>query len=77
MAKTKVNIEISEKTLIEALRRVPPERRAEIIRKITDHEELEFRWVKAEELDKVRGLVCVGGNAVEDAERLYNDSGSH
>jgi len=67
----KLNIEIPEETLIEALLRIPKERRKKIIHRIQGHEESEFKWLIAKELVRISSLVYVGGDAVKDTERIY------
>lgn len=68
-----VTIEFPEDVLIAALRRLSPARRHELIFKVETDVMLMPRGVPAVELDKWVGLINVGGDALEDSERLYDD----
>ncbi len=68
----KVKVEIGENELIGALQALPPERRKLIFQKIEFLEKLKFCWISASELDNITALIAVGGDAVQDVERLYN-----
>ncbi|NBD35597.1 MAG: hypothetical protein GVY30_06320 [Chloroflexi bacterium] len=68
-----VELELSEANLIEAFRRLPSGRRAELLDKLQALREPLLRTVPANQLYGLTGLVSLGGDALADTEALYDD----
>lgn len=68
-----ITVQMPEDVLIEALQRLPEGRRQALLRRLMGSEGLQPRWVPVAELGRLIGLVCLGGDAVQDTEALYND----
>jgi hypothetical protein len=66
-----VTLELPDNVLIQALRQLSPARRQQLLRQLEDETPPVVRVVPATELDKWTGLIAVGGDALEDSERLY------
>jgi len=72
-----IPVELSEVELIEAVRRLSPRRRADLLDKLEALREPVVRAVPAKRLYDLTGLVSLGGDALADTEALYDDNGSH
>lgn len=72
-----IPVELSEVELIEAVRRLSPGRRAELLDKLEALRQPVVRAVPASRLYDLTDLVSLGGDAVVDAEALYDDNGGH
>ncbi len=66
-----VTLELSDNVLIQALKQLSPARRQQLLHQLEDETLPVVRVVPATELDKWTGLIAVGGDALEDSERLY------
>lgn len=67
-----LELEVSEAKLIEAFRRLPPQRRAELLDRLRALGEPELRTVPASRLYALTGLVSLGGDALADTEAIYD-----
>jgi hypothetical protein len=67
-----VTLELPENVLIQALKRLSPARRQQLLGQLEDDTSPAVRVIPATELDKWTGLIAVGGDALEDSERLYD-----
>ncbi len=72
-----LELELTEQELFEAFRRLPPQRRMELIEKLQTLRVPTLRTVPASRLYGLTGLVSLGGDAVADIEAIYDDNGSH
>lgn len=72
-----IPVEVSEEELIEAFRRLPVARRAELLDKLQALRQPVLRMVPADRLYELTGLVSLGGDALADTEALYNGNSSH
>ena len=63
-----VTLELPDNVLIQALKRLSPARRRQLLYQLEDEEASPaVRVVPATELDKWTGLIAVGGDALEDS----------
>lgn len=67
-----ISMQIPEELLIDALMQLPYKKRLEIWRKVHEVTKIELRCLKAEKLDKITGLVSLGGDAVRDSEKVFD-----
>lgn len=72
-----IPLEVPETKLVEAFRRLPPQRRAELLDKLRALREPELRTVPASRLYALTGLVSLGGNALVDTEAIYDGDSCH
>ena len=72
-----VPVEVPETKLVEAFRRLPPQRRAELLDKLRALREPELRTVPASRLYALTGLVSLGGDALADTEAIYDGDSCH
>lgn len=72
-----LELELTDQELLEAFRRLPPQRRAELIDKLQVLRGPTLHTVPASRLDALTGLVSLGGDAVADTEAIYDDNGSY
>lgn len=72
-----LELELPEAKLIEAFRRLPPRRRAELLDRLQALREPELRTVPASRLYALTGLVSLGGDALTDTEAIYDGHGGH
>lgn len=72
-----IPVELSEAELVEAIRRLSPKRRADLLDKLQALREPVIRSVPASRLDSLTGLVSLGGDALADTEALYDGNGDH
>jgi hypothetical protein len=72
-----VELELYEANLIEAFRRLPSGRRADLLDKLQALREPLLRTVPANRLYDLTGLVSLGGDALADTEALYDGDSSH
>lgn len=68
-----VTLELPDNVLIQALKRLAPARCRQLLYQLEDEAAPVVRVVPAAELDKWTGLIAVGGDALEDSERLYGE----
>ena len=71
-----VILELPEDVLVAALRKLSPARRRHLLVESDRPPAFTLRTVPATELDKLTGLIAVGGDALEDSELLYDDASS-
>jgi hypothetical protein len=69
-----VTLELPEDVLLAALRKLSPARWRHLLVELDRPPAFTLRTVPATELDKLTGLIAVGGDALEDSERLYDDA---
>ena len=67
-----VTLELPDNVLIQALKRLSPARRRQLLYQLEDEASL-VRVVPATELDKWTGVIAVGGDALDDSRRLYDE----
>jgi len=72
-----LELELPETKLVEAFRRLPPRRCAELLVRLQALGESELRTVPASRLYALTGLVSLGGNAVADTEAIYDGNSCH
>lgn len=72
-----LELELTEQELLEAFRRLPPQRRMELIEKLETLRVPTLRTVPASRLYALTGLVSLGGDAMADTEAIYDDNSSH
>jgi len=72
-----IPLEVPETKLVEAFRRLPPQRRAELLDKLRALREPELRTVPASRLYALTGLVSLGGDALVDTEAIYDGDSCH
>jgi ribosomal protein S12 methylthiotransferase accessory factor YcaO len=68
-----VEIELSETKLLEAFRRLRQPQRISLLNQLKGLDKLELPTVPAYRLDALTSLVSLGGDALLDSERIYND----
>jgi hypothetical protein len=68
-----VEVELSEAKLLEAFRRLRPPQRVNLLAQLQQWDKPELRTVPASRLDALTGLVSLGGDALLDSERVYDD----
>ena len=68
-----VTLELPDNVLIQALERLSPARRQQLLYQLEDEASPAVRVISATELDKWTGLIAVGGDALEDSRRLYDE----
>ena len=72
-----LELELPEAKLIEAFRRLPPQRRVELLDRLRALGEPELRTVPASRLYALTGLVSLGGDALADTEAIYDGHSCH
>jgi hypothetical protein len=72
-----IPVQLSEAELVEAVRRLSPDRREDLLDKLQELREPVIRSVPASRLDSLTGLVSLGGDALADTEALYDGNGDH
>ena len=68
-----VTVELPENVLVQALKRLSPARRQQLLQQLMDEALPVVRVVPATDLDQWTGLIAVGGDALEDSRRLYDE----
>ena len=68
-----VTLELPENVLVQALKRLSPARRQQLLQQLVDEALPAVRVVPAADLDKWTGLIAVGGDALEDSRRVYGE----
>ncbi len=68
-----ITLELPDNVLIQALKRLSPARRRQLLYQLEAEASPVVRVVPAAELDKWTGLISVGGDALEDSRRLYDE----
>ena len=69
-----IELDLSEAKLLEAFRRLSAKRRADLLDKLQTLREPVLRTVSANTLYHLTAVVSLGGDAVVDAEALYDGS---
>jgi hypothetical protein len=69
-----LELELPEAKFIEAFRRLPPQRRTELLDRLRALREPAVRTVPASRLYALTGLVSLGGDALADTEAIYDDN---
>jgi len=69
-----ITLELPDDVLLSALKQLPTLRRVELLRRLDETPRLESKTVQALELDRLTGLIAVGGDALEESEQLYDDA---
>ena len=72
-----IPVELSEAELVEAVRRLSPKRREDLLDKLQALREPVVRGVPADRLYDLTGLVSLGGDALADTKALYDGNGGH
>ena len=72
-----LELELPETKLVEAFRRLPPQQRAELLRRLQSISETELRAVSSTRLYEMTGLVSFGGDALVDTEAIYDGNNGH
>jgi putative heme degradation protein len=67
-----VTLQISEDQLLDALRRLTPERRRELLARLGERQMVQVVTVPIEQIEPLIGILSIGGDALEDSERLYD-----
>lgn len=67
-----IELDLSEAKLLEAFRRLSAKRRADLLDKLQTLREPVLRTVSANTLYHLTAVVSLGGDAVADAEALYD-----
>ena len=70
-------LELPDELLIEAMRRLPPARRRDLLNKLQELTKPVLHPVPAAHLDALTNLISLGGDAVEDSERLHDESNDY
>ena len=68
-----ITIQLPEEVLIEALQQLSPERRRQLLKQIEGERELEPVPLPADALKEITGIINIGGDALEDSERIYDE----
>ena len=72
-----VMLEVSQEELelLRAVRRLSPERRRHLLEQLGSESSTKMKLVTipAEQLEPLIGIISVGGDALEDSERLYDE----
>jgi hypothetical protein len=72
-----IPVQLSEAELVEAVRRLSPKRREDLLDKLQALREPVVRSVPASRLEGLTGLISLGGDALADTEALYDGNGGH
>lgn len=71
---TKVILDLPKGEIVRILAQLPLEEREEIIREVgKDNREIKPKYVPIEEVLKLKGIISVGGDALIDSERIYDE----
>ncbi len=68
-----VTIELPEDILIDALSHLPYKKRLEIWEKSEAGSAIDIKWLKPEKLDRLTGITSLGGDAVIDSEKIFDE----
>lgn len=66
-------LELPEEVLLNALRQLSPDRRRWLFKESEKEATIDARPVPVNTLDNWVGTLAIGGDALEDSERLYDD----
>lgn len=66
-----LTVRLPKQMLLDLLRQVPRKELESLIREITGKSQLEPVRVPSQSLDKLTGLISVGGDALQDTEAIY------
>jgi len=77
MSAVTLELRLNENELLDAFRRLPPQRRTELIEKLQALSSPTVRTVPATKLYALTGIVSLGGDAVIDTEAIYDDDSDH
>jgi hypothetical protein len=67
-----ISMKIPEEMVVDALSNLPYEKRMEICRKVSELAAVEIKCIQIDELDKISGIVSLGGDAVLDSENIFD-----
>ena len=71
---TKVILDLPKGEIVRILAQLPLEEREEIIREVgKEHGELRAKFIPIEEVLKLKGIISVGGDALIDSEKIYDE----
>jgi hypothetical protein len=72
---TPITVQIPEEALIEALQKLSPERRRQILQQVREESESQIIPVPlpADALLEIRGIISVGGDALIESEHIYDE----
>jgi len=72
----KIMVPVSRDEIVKAISRFPKKDLRSFLMELElllqDENKLTARYVAAKELDKLSGLISIGGDAVVDAEKIYD-----
>lgn len=66
-----LTVRLPKQMLLDLLRQVPRKELESLLREITGKSQLEPVRVPSQSLDKLTGLISVGGDALQDTEAIY------
>jgi len=72
-----LELELSDTKLMDAFRRLPPQQREELLRKLQSIRETKLRVVSSNRLNEITGLISLGGDALENAEAIYDGNNGY
>lgn len=72
-----LELDLPEAKLLEAFRRLPAQRRAELLDRLQALHTPKLRTVPASRLYALTGLISLGGDALADTEAIYNVNSRH
>jgi hypothetical protein len=67
-------LELPEDVLLNALRRLSPSRRRWLFAVLENEDAISMQPVSATMLDSLSDVIAIGGDALVDSERLYDDA---
>ena len=62
-----------EEILIEALLHLPYQKRIDLWKKLEVYNTIELKWLKANNLESITGIVSIGGDALADSEGMFDE----
>jgi len=68
-----ISIQVSEEMLIEALSQLPYQKKIDLWKKIEPRSNIKLKWIKADKLDNLTGIIFIGGDAVKDTEKIFDE----
>ncbi len=70
---TSITIELPEEVLIEALQKLSPERRRQLLEQVNEEPKLKVVTIPARDLQELTGIIAVGGDALIESEHIYDE----
>lgn len=71
---TKVTLELPRGVIVRILSQLSSEEREEIMREVgKEHGVVKPKFISIEEVLKLKGIISVGGDALIDSERIYDE----